>query len=341
MPKKGNAIGGKILGDGWVNSWQGWSLAERKEALKNLIKTSETSEPIVTTLLNEFSDSTPELRSLISDYFLHLAAQFKNLKSQTETLSEDLAKTKLVLENEIPKAVEHEKALAARTSELEALQKEFDAFIYIASHELRSPLRHIEGFIGIIKVMITSPPEISNHLDALEAGAKRMGEMFDSLLILSRTCRAELNKVPLDLSDLVKSVPGELAPQTANREIEWRISSLPCVNADASLLRQVLMHLIQNALKFTRGRKPAKIEIGSVCEQTEHIIFVRDNGVGFDPGSATRLFSPFRRLHRRSDFEGHGIGLACVRRIINRHGGRAWADGEPDQGATFYFSLPS
>src|SRR2546430_6602566 len=167
-----------------------------------------------------------------------------------------------------------------------------------------------------------------------------MGRLIDDLLTFSRTARAELRKTKIPVADLVQTVIRDLGPDLENRKVEWIVKDLPRVEADSALLRQVMLNLISNALKYTRTRKPARIEIGATASATEDIIFVRDNGVGFDMRYAHKLFGVFQRLHRTADFEGTGIGLANVRRIIHRHGGHTWAEGEQDKGATFYFSLP-
>jgi len=167
-----------------------------------------------------------------------------------------------------------------------------------------------------------------------------MGRLIDDLLTFSRTARAELTKSKTDLSSLVQSAIRDLGQEARQRDIQWVIGELPEVEADHALLRQVLLNLLGNALKYTRTRKQTRIEIGSCDNDAEHIIFVRDNGVGFDMRYAHKLFGVFQRLHRASDFEGTGVGLANVRRIIHRHGGRCWAEAELNKGATFYFSLP-
>jgi len=235
-----------------------------------------------------------------------------------------------------------EQRVRERTVELEAAYKELEAFSYSVSHDLRAPLRHIEGFVEILTATTVSSldEESQRHLETIAASAKQMGRLIDDLLSFSRTARAELTKTRTDLSALVQSAIRDLEQEGRNREIHWVIGDLPQVDADLALLRQVILNLLGNALKYTRTRKQTRIEIGSSDKDVEYIIFVRDNGVGFDMRYAHKLFGVFQRLHRSSDFEGTGVGLANVRRIINRHGGRAWAEAELNKGATFYFSLP-
>jgi light-regulated signal transduction histidine kinase (bacteriophytochrome) len=167
-----------------------------------------------------------------------------------------------------------------------------------------------------------------------------MGKLIDDLLGFSRTARAELRKVRVSLDDVVQSVLHEMEPDTRNRQIEWVVGKLPQVEGDPALLRQVFYNLISNALKYTRTRERATIELSSSRTEAEVVVFVKDNGVGFDPRYAQKLFGVFQRLHRASEFEGTGVGLANVRRIISRHGGRTWAESHLDEGATFFFSLP-
>ena len=168
-----------------------------------------------------------------------------------------------------------------------------------------------------------------------------MNQLIDDLLAFSRIGRAELHRRRVDLTGLVQTARQDLAAETAGRVIEWAVHPLPAVQADPSLLRQAVVNLVSNALKFTASREPARIEIGSSSiDPGKTVIYVRDNGVGFDPRYAGKLFGVFQRLHNGRDFEGTGIGLANVRQIIRRHGGRVWAEGKPGEGATFYFSLP-
>jgi PAS domain S-box-containing protein len=238
--------------------------------------------------------------------------------------------------------VDLEKRVAERTAELEAANKELEAFSYSVSHDLRAPLRHIEGFVEILVSTKADelPEESQHHLQTIAESAKQMGRLIDDLLTFSRTARAELKKTKLNLPELVQATIRDLARESENRVVEWVVHDLPEVEADPALLRQVTLNLLGNALKYTRKQSVARIEIGSNNSGTENIIYVRDNGVGFDMRYAHKLFGVFQRLHRAADFEGTGVGLANVRRIINRHGGRTWAEGEINQGATFYFSLP-
>jgi light-regulated signal transduction histidine kinase (bacteriophytochrome) len=221
--------------------------------------------------------------------------------------------------------------------------KELEAFAYSISHDLRAPLRHIDGFIGMLqnKTKATLDDQGRHYMDAIVAAAGKMSALIDDLLSFSRMGRNEMSKAQIDLNELVQGVIQESKPEAEGREIQWEIASLPVVSGDRAMLGIVMTNLISNALKFTRSRTPAQIEIG--CErkdEIEDIIFIRDNGVGFDMAYADKLFGVFQRLHRQEDFEGTGIGLANVRRIISRHGGRTWAEGEVDKGATFCFSLP-
>jgi len=236
-----------------------------------------------------------------------------------------------------------EQRVAERTTQLEAANKELEAFAYSVSHDLRAPLRHIDGFLSLLKdCMATTLDERSQHyMDTISKAAGRMGVLIDDLLSFSRMGRQEINRAVVDLGTLVQDVIHEFDPETKGRAIHWQVAELPVVIGDRAMLRVALVNLISNALKFTQPREQVEIAIGCLPEhETETVVFVRDNGVGFDMQYADKLFGVFERLHGVEEFEGTGIGLANVRRVIARHGGRTWAEGKIDGGATFYFSLP-
>ncbi|MDZ5602435.1 ATP-binding protein [Pseudomonas sp. RP23018S] len=232
--------------------------------------------------------------------------------------------------------------LAQLAGELKRSNKELEAFSYSVSHDLRAPLRHIAGYselLGEFEGQSLSERG-QRFLQHIEEAANFAGTLVDNLLNFSQMGRSALRMSDVDLNALVDTIRTESAPDYAGRDIVWDIAPLPKVIADPAFINMVLQNLISNAIKYTRGRTPARIEIGAYEHDDEVEIFVRDNGVGFDMAYANKLFGVFQRLHRMEDFEGTGIGLASVRRIVERHEGRVWADGEIDQGATFHFALP-
>jgi PAS domain S-box-containing protein len=237
---------------------------------------------------------------------------------------------------------ELEDRVRSRTEQLEAANKELEAFSYSVSHDLRAPVRHIDGFVKLLERELPPATEKTAHyLRTIAASSQRMAALIDDLLALSRTGRAPLEMRTVQLGPLVDEVILDLKPDLARRKIEWRIGALPAVRGDASLLRVVLQNLLDNAVKYTKPQRAAVVEIGARrMEDGETAIYVRDNGVGFDMRYADRLFGVFQRLHRADEFEGTGIGLATARRVIHRHGGRIWGEGEPGRGACFYFTLP-
>ena len=225
----------------------------------------------------------------------------------------------------------------------EGANQEMEAFSYAVSHDLRAPLRHILGYVDILKTAArrTLDKTSRRYLETIAQSAARMGQMFDALLELSRVGRVKMRWQRVSLAALVQEVRRELRGEIKGRRIDWQIGSLPGVTGDPSLLRQAIVSLVSNAIKYTRPRRQAKIEIGAKNSHGETTFFVRDNGVGFDMHCAAKLFGVFQRTHRPGEFEGIGAGLAKVRRILHLHGGRAWAEGKPDGGATFYFSIPN
>jgi PAS domain S-box-containing protein len=225
--------------------------------------------------------------------------------------------------------------------DLTASNKELEAFTYSVSHDLRAPLRHISGFSNMLSEELgpTLPPEAQHHLERIQQGTSRMGALVDDLLNLARVSRQELRLQVTGLSSILQEVLDVLKPEYEGRQVQWKVGILPFLECDPGLIRQVLQNLVTNALKFTRPRTQAVIEIGQSEQQGGPAIFVRDNGVGFNMKYANKLFGVFQRLHRVEDFEGTGVGLATVYRIVHKHGGTIWAEAETDKGATFYFTL--
>lgn len=233
--------------------------------------------------------------------------------------------------------------LGKRSAELESTNKELEAFAYSISHDLRAPLRHMVGYTELLQKHASSLLDDKGRrymLMILEA-AKRMGNLIDDLLAFSRIGRAETRETMVSLGQLVKEVQNEVWQDTEGRNMIWKIGPLPDLYGDRSMLKLALVNLISNAVKFTRTRPSPEIEIGYVDKPKDGlVVFVKDNGVGFDMKYVNKLFGVFQRLHRADEFEGTGIGLATVQRIIHRHGGRVWAEGQLGSGATFYLSLP-
>lgn len=232
--------------------------------------------------------------------------------------------------------------LARERAGLAAANEELEAFAYSVSHDLRTPVRHIMSFNRLLHTFLGAQlhPKAARYLQVVEESAERMNTLIDAMLELSRTSRQLLNVRLLDLGALVSVVRSELEPETLERTVVWQVGALPLVLADHDLLRQVLINLLSNALKYTRTRDAAQIAIWAEEREEAWEISVRDNGVGFDPRYADKIFGVFQRLHRQEEFEGTGVGLANVRRIIARHGGRVWAHSQLNQGATFVFTLP-
>jgi PAS domain S-box-containing protein len=232
--------------------------------------------------------------------------------------------------------------LEKRGADLEASNKELEAFAYSVSHDLRAPLRHMVGYTELLQKNISSALDEKSlrYMKTILDSAKRMGALIDDLLAFSRIARAETRERPINLEELVKEVVVDLQKETEGRAIDWNVGALPDTFGDRPMLRLVLVNLIANAIKFTRTRPRAEIEIGSLNRDGAVVVFVRDNGVGFDMKYVHKLFGVFQRLHQTGTFEGTGIGLATVQRIIHRHGGSVWAEGLVDRGATFFFSLP-
>ena len=230
----------------------------------------------------------------------------------------------------------------ARAVELEAANRELEAFSYTVSHDLRKPLTVINGYSQMILDMCGSrlDEQCTGFLTEISDGTFRMNQLIDSLLDFSRLTRCELHRETVDLSGTARGLAAELSLTEPGRPVAFRVGDGISVNADAGLLRVVLANLLDNAWKYTAGKGEAVIEVGVTDVAGEPACFVRDNGPGFDMAHADKLFVPFQRLPGADEFQGHGIGLATAHRIIQRHGGRMWAEGAPGKGATFYFTLP-
>jgi len=236
---------------------------------------------------------------------------------------------------------ELEQRVRQRTAELEAANHELEAFTYSVSHDLRAPLRHVNGFVRILVDEFHDDlnAQAQHYLDRIEEGARRMGRLVDDLLNLARVGRQHPQPRATALGSVVREVISELGPELAGREIDWRVADLPEVRCDPGLLHVAFTNLLSNAVKYTRPRSRPVIEVGQTTRDGERAFFVKDNGVGFDMKYADKLFGVFQRLHRADEFEGTGVGLATVQRIVHKHGGRIWAEAELDRGAAFYFTL--
>ena len=245
----------------------------------------------------------------------------------------ELAETRAILVEELER----------KNEELEAANKELDAFSFSISHDLRSPLRAVNGFSSLLvrDHAVHMSLEAQRLLQNVTAAAQRIDQLIQDLLRFSRLARQPLTKKVVRVAGLVQQVLGELNKEQPERHVDIRLGELPEVMADGALLKQVFTNLLSNAFKFTRDREPAIVEIGCQRDNEGNVFLVRDNGAGFDMQYASRLFGVFQRLHSQDQFAGTGVGLSLVQRIINRHGGRIWAEAEVEKGATFYFSLPS
>jgi len=252
-------------------------------------------------------------------------------------LSRAMALRRLRLENAVLATKVQE-----RTRALEEANAELEAFAYSVSHDLRAPLRHIHGFIGVLvkKHGEQLPDDARQLVDLVHSGAMRMGQLIEDLLRFSRLSRQPLSRRQVQLSSLVQDILSELRKETEGRSVEIVVGELADCTADTALLKQVFVNLISNALKYTRNTARPVIEIGCSHEAGETIYYVKDNGAGFDMAQADKLFGVFQRLHGENEFEGTGVGLSIVRRIVQRHGGRVWAEGSVGKGATFFLTLP-
>jgi signal transduction histidine kinase len=280
---------------------------------------------------SHIAGSTLEIRKL-SEAFDSMAVNLQERETEVRKAHDEISRINSQLEQRV----------SDRTAELTAVNQELEAFSYSVSHDLRAPLRHMDGFAELLKRNHHERLDDKGrrHLQVISDAARKMGTLIDDLLVFSKMGRQQMLKTKVEMNALVRECQSQLEPDAANRRIEWEIARLPEVDGDAALLRQVWLNLGSNAIKYTRTRETARITIGFEENPLEYSFFVRDNGVGFDMRYADKLFGVFQRLHRDDEFEGTGIGLANVRRIIARHGGKTWAESISGEGSTFHFTLP-
>ena len=321
-----------------------------KELTEQLVDPQET----IRLLQKELEETNSGLVALTLELEYRVDARTAELREAHDELrrtNSELLQLTLELEERVAQRTEElrklneelEARVRARTSELEATNKELEAFTYSVSHDLRAPLRHLDGFSKLLLEEYSAelPAQAQHYLTRVREGAVRMGQLVDDLLNLSRVGRQELRCHIVGLNALLEEAQRDLQPEMESRQIDWKISPLPFVECDRALMKQVFANLLSNALKFTRPRERAVIEVGTMTRDDQTVVFVHDNGVGFSMKYVDNLFGIFQRLHRQEDFEGTGVGLATVQRIIRKHGGRVWAEGELDKGAAFYFALGS
>jgi len=321
----------------------------------------------ITVLVSSFSEMTNRLSSAvaeISDKNEALVRQGRELLDRHERLIateemlrnqiQELERTQSLLAQEMDERkhvqaeiaelnTQLEQRVTERTVQLESANKELEAFSYSVSHDLRTPLRAIDGFSRILlrDYMGKLDDEGKRLLNVVRDNTKRMAQLIDDILNFSRSGRVEIAFSEIDMQSLAHAVFKELQPAVDNNKLQLDIDAIPRINGDSAMVRQVFVNLLSNAIKFSQPKDIAKIKVGGSIEGDEAIYFVKDNGVGFDMRYADKLFGVFQRLHGVTEFEGTGIGLAIVKRIVTRHGGRVWAQGKVNEGATIYFALPT
>lgn len=330
---------GTVRYDALGKNFAGFVVTEQRNAFSKFLETCARQDPAG---LGEFVITGPEGQRASLELSCHRMNRPKAVV-ELQVIARDVTERKRA-EAEIHRLTNFlENRVAERTAQLEIANKELEAFSYSVSHDLRAPLRAIDGFARIlVEENLKSADEDTRYLlEGINKNATRMARLIDDLLQFSRLTRTSLTTGKVNLEDLFNSVFLEQKALHPDRQVEFTISKLPVVYGDEAMLRQVVENLVSNALKYSRTREVARIEVGSRTEGKENIFFVRDNGVGFDMRYAEKLFQVFQRLHSDREFEGTGVGLAIVQRVISRHGGRVWAEAAPDKGATFYFSLPT
>jgi light-regulated signal transduction histidine kinase (bacteriophytochrome) len=287
-------------------------------------------------------DEIGYLAESFNDMLAEVGRRSEALEALNQSLAREISEREHAQQETQQLNAELEQRVAERTAQLEAANKELEGFSYSVSHDLRAPLRAVVGYSQML---------LEDHLDQLDAEAqrklsvvqdeaRRMGVLIDELLAFSRLGRKAMQIGEIDMTGLARATYDGLNGQAPGVKVEFRLAHLPRGRGDRVLLGQVWANLLSNAIKFSSKREHPVIEVSAITDEKEHVYFVRDNGAGFDPRFQSKLFGVFQRLHKSDDFPGTGVGLALVQRIVVRHGGRIWADGRPDEGATFYFTLP-
>jgi len=293
-------------------------ITERKRAEEALLKVNEELEQRVKGRTEELLSTNKLLRSEIEER--------KQAEEEIRTLNEEL-----------------EQRVHQRTAQLEATNKELESFCYSVSHDLRAPLRAINSFSQILfaEYLDKLDDEGKRLLHIIRGNTDKMSELIDDLLSLSRIGRRDIELSDIDMDKLIQAVCNEIETATSERNLQINLKPLPPARGDEGMIRQVFVNLMANAVKFARSREAAMIEVGGYAKESGNVYYVRDNGIGFDMQYIDKLFGAFQRLHSGEEFEGTGIGLAIVKRIINQLGGKVWAEGRENEGSTFYFTLPA
>lgn len=318
-------------------------IARRVAAGEKNIRAGIRTGDELESLAASFNQMTDALHRIQDELELRVQERTNELARSNQALQLEIVERRKAEDQVWQLNEELEKRVTERTAQLEATTQELEGFVYSVSHDLRAPIRHITGFVDLLKSKLNVNLDATSqkYLNNLTHSTLKLSKLIDDLLVFSRIGRAEMRKFEIDLNKVVHEILHELKPDLQGRNIFWRVSKLEPVHCDPTLMRQVMMNFIANAVKFTRPRDQAMVEIGNLdSNDNETTVFIRDNGVGFDMKYIDKLFGVFQRLHHASEFEGTGIGLANVKRIIHIHGGRVWAEAKLDQGATFYFTLP-
>ena len=287
-------------------------------------------------------DEIGYLVDAINDLLAEVGRRQEALEASNLTLGREMAERARVEDQLRELNIELERRVDARTAQLEAANRELESFSYSVSHDLRAPVRAIIGFSRMLSEehIQQLDAEAQRLLGIVQSEAHRMGALIDDLLAFSRMGRQAMQMYDVDMTQLARSTYEGLLAQQGTNNVDFQLGALPRARGDRSLLGQVWANLLANALKFSSKQAKPHIEVSAISDETEHVYFVRDNGVGFDPRYQSKLYGVFQRLHDAADFPGTGVGLALVQRIVTRHGGRVWADSKPNEGATFYFTLP-